>query len=97
MLDSRQRKYLSAEASKGTDVVQLGKGGPSEALTAQLASHLAAHELVRLKFIDHQEDRREIAAALAEATGSELVRVIGNTALYFLADPDPEKRRFLLP
>ena len=97
MLDSRQRKYLSAEASKGTDVVQLGKGGPSEALTAQLESHLAAHALVRLKFIDHQEDRREIAAGLAEATGSELVRVIGNTALYFRADPDPEKRRFLLP
>jgi RNA-binding protein len=97
MLDSRQRKYLSAEASKGTVVVQLGKGGPSEALTAQLGAHLVAHELVRLKFIDHQDDRREIAAHLAEITGSELVRVIGNTALFFKADPDPEKRRFLLP
>jgi len=97
MLDSRQRKYLSAEASKGTVVVHLGKGGPTEALTAQLGAHLAAHELVRLRFVDHQEDRKEIAVRLAELTGSELVRVIGNTALFFKADPDPEKRRFLLP
>lgn len=97
MLDSRQRKYLSAEASKGAVIVQLGKGGPSEAFAAQLKAHLALHELVRVRFVDHQEDRKEIALQLAENTEADLVRVIGNTALFFRANPDPEKRRLQLP
>jgi RNA-binding protein len=97
MLDSQQRKYLSAEASKGAVVVQLGKGGPTEAFSTQLKAHLAVHELVRVRFVDHQDDRKEIAAQLAADTESDLVRVIGHTALFFRANPDPEKRRFLLP
>jgi RNA-binding protein len=97
MLDSQQRKYLSAEASKGVVIVQIGKGGPTEAFVAQLKAHLAAHELVRVRFVDHQDDRKEIAAQLAKDTESDLVRVIGHTALFFKADTDPEKRRFLLP
>ncbi|MCX7027909.1 MAG: YhbY family RNA-binding protein [Spirochaetes bacterium] len=83
MLDSQQRKFLSAEALKGAVIIQLGKGGPSEAFSAQLKAHLAVHELVKVRFVNHQENRREIAAQLAQATESELVRVIGNTALFF--------------
>jgi RNA-binding protein len=52
---------------------------------------------VRVRFVDHQDDRKEIAAQLAADTESDLVRVIGHTALFFRANPDPEKRRFLLP
>jgi len=97
MLDSRQRKFLSAEGSKGAVVVQLGKVGPSEAFTAQFEAHLSAHELVSVHFVGHKEDKREIAIGLASATGSELVRVIGNTALFYRPSPEAEKRRILLP
>lgn len=97
MLDAKQRKFLSAEASKGVAAVQLGKGGASEAFVAQLEAHLASHELVRVRFVDFKEGRREISAELARRTGSELVRVIGNTALFYRPDPEPERRKVLLP
>lgn len=96
MLTSKERSYLSGMA-KDAATVMLGKGGPSDALVAQLETHLACHELVRLRFVDFKEEKGEIAARLAEATESELVRVIGNTAIFYRRNPDPEKRVIELP
>jgi RNA-binding protein len=40
--------------------------------------------------------REELARALAADTDSEVVRVIGNTAVFWRRNPDPEKRRIEL-
>lgn len=77
--------------------MHLGKAGASEAVIAQLAALLAHHELVKLKFIDFKGEKKEISDELAAATQAELVRVIGNTAVFFRQNPDPEKRKIHVP
>lgn len=97
MLNSVQRSFLGALASKEPVLIQLGKAGASEALVAQLKALLDRHELVKLKFMDFIGEKREISGGLAASTESELVRVLGNTAIFYKPQPDPEKRRILLP
>jgi RNA-binding protein len=97
MLNSVQRSYLGAQAAKEPVLVQLGKAGASEALVVQLKALLERHELVKLKFMDFKGEKSEIAANLAASTQSELVRILGNTAIFYKSQSDPEKRRILLP
>ncbi len=97
MLTSRQRSYLSSLANRLEPVAALGRAGMSEAVVAHLKNELERHELIKLRFTDFKESRDDFARELAARTGSELVRVIGNVALFYRADPDPEKRLIVLP
>jgi RNA-binding protein len=97
MLNAKQRSFLGGLASAEAVLAQLGKGGPTAAFAAQLDALLGRHELVKMKFVDFKDDKRNIAADLAASTGSELVRLIGNTAIFYRRQADPEKRKIALP
>lgn len=92
MLTSRQRGYLSGLAQTRDCLVTLGRSGSTPELAERLEELLAAHELVKLRFGDFKESRRELAEELARKTGSELVRIIGFVAVFWKPNPDPEKR-----
>jgi RNA-binding protein len=92
MLTSKRRGALSGLASQLPALLQIGKNGPTDALAEQLKALLDQHELVKAKFVDFKDDKVAIANDLALATKSELVRVIGNIAIFFRQNPDPEKR-----
>jgi RNA-binding protein len=96
MLTSKERSRLAGIAQTRQDLVQLGKAGLTPALLAQLARLLDSHELVKLRFVGFKEGREELARDLARDTGSELVRVIGNTAVFWKRNADPEMRRIQL-
>ncbi|MEJ5184123.1 MAG: YhbY family RNA-binding protein [Rectinemataceae bacterium] len=96
MLTSRQRSILSSLASKECVVQTMGKYGPTEAFAAKLDELLSHHELVKVKFLDYKDEKREIAEKLAASTGAELVRIIGNNAIFYRQNPDPEHRRIQL-
>lgn len=97
MLKSRQRRHLSGLAQSMDCLVTLGKAGATPELIDRLAELLAEHELVKLRFGDFKESRRELAAALAERSGSELVRLIGYIAVFWKPNPDPEKHSIVIP
>ena len=93
MLSSKQRARLAGLAQTKDCLVTLGRAGATPELTERLAVLLAQHELVKLRFADHRESRRELAEALAKGSGGELVRLIGNVAVFWKRNPDPEKRK----
>lgn len=97
MLTSKQRSYLSGIANKLEPVAALGRAGMSAAVIAHLKNEFDYHELLKLRFTDHKESREDFARELAELTKSELVRVIGNVAIFYRSNPDPEKRVIALP
>ena len=96
MLSTKQRSILGGLASKDAVVAHLGKGGPTQAFAAQLSLLLEHHELVKVKFVNFKDDKQRIADDLAIATKSEVVRIIGNTAIFYRQNPDPEKRLIVL-
>ncbi|HQX32759.1 ribosome assembly RNA-binding protein YhbY [Dokdonella sp.] len=76
-----QKRYLRGLAHSLSPVILLGQKGVSPSLIAELKLALDHHELlkVRLSGAD-KEERAAQLGALVEASGAEIVQLIGHTA-----------------
>ena len=80
MLTSKQRAFLRAQANSLEPIWYAGKGGLTEAMVRQGDDALTARELIKGKVLESAPaSARETAEALAAATHSEVVQVIGRT------------------
>ena len=98
-LSSSQRKYLRGVAHGLKPVVLIGQKGLTTSVVDALDEALMAHELVKAKFIDDKDKafKTQAIEKLTKATESELVGLIGHTAIFFRPHPDPDKRRITIP
>ena len=92
-LKGSTRTYLRGLAHKLKPVVQVGKNGLTEDLYAAINEALESHELIKLKFIDYKESKKEFSQEISDKTKSELLGIIGNIAIYFRQNPDIKKRK----
>ena len=77
-MTSKQRAYLRGLASREDTIMQIGKGGISEALISTVSDALEARELIKVQVLENSDESpRSAAEALAAATGAEVVTVIG--------------------
>lgn len=96
-LNNAQIRKLKGLAQKMEASLKVGKQGLSAGFIQSLDEELNRHELVKLKFADHKDERKELAPQLAEKTGAQLVALIGNVVVLFRRNPDPEKQKIDLP
>lgn len=91
MLTGKQKRYLRSLMVTQPAILQVGKGGISDNLVTQLRDALEARELVKIKLLPNcEDDLRTVAAALSQATDSELVQTIGkNVVLYRRSEEKP--------
>lgn len=92
-MTSKERAALRAQANSLEPLFQIGKGGMSEALVEQTADALRKRELIKLKVLleSAPETPREFADKLAEATGSDVVQVVGGSIVLYKENPDKDK------
>jgi RNA-binding protein len=65
-------------------IFQIGKGGINENMTKQISDALEARELIKLKVLQNSGySAREAAEAIAEATSSAVVGVVGGTFVLY--------------
>ena len=95
-LTSKQRKSLEKLAHDLSPVVIVGQQGVTENLVKMVETSLKAHELIKVKFNEDKDDKREYSEDIAQRTESTLVRVIGNVAIFYKENEDPEKRQIRL-
>jgi RNA-binding protein len=91
------RKYLRSLAHHLKPVVMVGKNGISRQLIASTEAALNDHELIKVKFGEFKEKKKEISAEIAQSTKSELIGIIGNIAIFYRPHPQPEKRKIKIP
>lgn len=96
-LKGSQRKYLRAEAHHLKPLVIIGAKGVTEQLLGSVDLALTDHELIKVKFYEFKDAKKEISAEIAKVTKSELVGLIGNIAIFYRPCPQTEKRRIKLP
>lgn len=85
-MTSKQRAYLRGLANPLTAIFQIGKNGLNAPLIKQVDDALEARELIKLSVLETApEDNRSLAEALAKATNSILVQVIGNKITLYRA------------
>lgn len=92
VLTSKQRKILEKQAHDLSPVVIIGQHGVTENLLKMVEDSLKVHELIKVKFNEYKDDKREYSEDIANRTDSNLVRVIGNVAIFYRQNEDPEKR-----
>jgi RNA-binding protein len=78
-------------------VAHVGKDGLSDTLVTSVDEALAAHELIKVRFVDHKDDRKEMAAALADRLHAGVAGVVGHVAILYRPHAEPGKRRVHLP
>jgi RNA-binding protein len=84
-MTSKERAEKRAQANNMEPLFQLGKGGVSDALIKQVDDALTARELIKVKVLRDTSPLtpREAADRIAEATGSEVVAVIGGSMIFY--------------
>lgn len=90
-LTTAKRKELRGLAHHLEPVVQIGKAGVTSALIDEARRALAAHELIKVKFVDHKDEREELALDLAKRSDSELVARIGNIVILYREEKKAKK------
>ena len=79
MITTKQRAYLRSLANKVPALYQIGKDGINENTIKQALDALEARELIKIHVLDNAfMTAREAAGELMEATGADVVQVIGN-------------------
>jgi RNA-binding protein len=90
-LSNAQIRAFKAQAQRLKATLKVGKEGLSPQFLAALDDALKHNELVKVKFDDFKEHKKELAPQLAEKSGSRLVTRIGNVAVLYRAKPVEEK------
>ena len=88
-MDSKTRAKLRSLANPIEAILQVGKNGLGDALQKQVDDALTAREMIKLTVLETcPETPREMAAALAAATGAEVVQVVGRKVTLYRKNPE---------
>ena len=92
-MTSKQRAYLKSLAVNLDTIFQIGKGGISDELCAQLLNALNARELIKIKVLETSPDTAKDAGdAISQKIGATVVQVIGTKIVLYRVS-DFEKNR----
>jgi RNA-binding protein len=87
-LTNPQIRALKAQAQRMKASLKIGKEGLSPQFLAALAEALKQHQLVKVKFDDFKEQKKELTPQLAEKTSSHLVTRVGNVVVLYRPKPE---------
>ncbi|MDD5712284.1 MAG: YhbY family RNA-binding protein [Smithellaceae bacterium] len=96
-LKGSQKKYLRGLAHAMKPIVWVGKQGVTPDLVSSLDQALCDHELVKVKFNDFKEEKKEIAAELEAKLKCALAGMIGHVCIFYREQPDKDRRKIIFP
>jgi len=94
MLNSRQKKNLRAKAHDLKPIVLVGKSGVSDGCIQSIDEAIESRELIKVKFIEHKDNKKVLSTAICDKTRAEIVGDIGHTIIIFRQNPDKEKQKY---
>lgn len=96
-LTSKQRAQLRGIAAGEDTILIVGKDGVTENVIQEADNALEARELIKGRVLENSLlTAREAAEAIAPATRSEVVQVIGSKFVLYRQQPRRDKRKIVL-
>ncbi|MES3703813.1 ribosome assembly RNA-binding protein YhbY [Staphylococcus arlettae] len=96
MLTGKQKRFLRSKAHNIDPTFQIGKAGVNDNMVAQIAELLEKRELIKVHILQNNfEDKNDLAQQLSDATGSQIVQVIGS--MIVLYKESEENKQINLP
>ena len=92
-LDSKKRSSLLKQSHTLNPRVWIGKNGLTDTIIENVDTLIEKHELMKIKFVDFKDSKKEIIDIISEKTDSAVVKIIGNVAVLYRQAKDPEKRK----
>ncbi len=92
-LTGQERKYLRGIAQKYEPVVYIGKAGLTDSVVEAADEAFIAHELIKVRFIDHKDEKDPIAQELEARTNSQIVGRIGHVVILFRQNENEEDQK----
>jgi RNA-binding protein len=86
-LSNREVRELKARAQRLKPMLKVGKDGLSPAFLKAVDDALAHHELVKVKFDEFKEQKKELGPKLATSTSANLVMQVGHVVVLFRRKP----------
>lgn len=77
-LASPEIRRLKAAAQLLEPILKIGKAGLSDGFVQSVNDALSQHELVKIKFVEFKDQKKDLAPQLADRTASYLVMRVGN-------------------
>ncbi len=96
-LSSTQRKFLRGQAHALQPVVWVGKEGVTGPVLVEVDRALEDHELIKIKFNDHKEEKAFWVEEIVRSTGCRMAGMIGHVVIVYRPRFDPGKRIIQLP
>jgi RNA-binding protein len=87
LLTNAQKRIFKAKAQRLKATLKVGKEGLSPQFLAALDAALKHRELIKVKFDEFKEQKKELAPQLAEKSGSHLITRVGNVAVLYRPKP----------
>jgi RNA-binding protein len=97
MLTTKQIAFLRSQAHHLNPTVMIGQQGLTESIITKISNELEAHELIKVKFLEFKEQKRELSATIVEQTSCDLVTIIGNIAVLYREPRDLSRKKINLP
>jgi len=92
-LANAQIRALKAQAQRLKATLKIGKEGLSQQFIAAVDEALNHRELIKVKFDDFKQQKKELTPQLAEKCGSHLVTRVGNVVVLYRprpSEPQPD-------
>ena len=89
-LSNSQLRKFKATAQHLEPMLKVGKAGLSDGFVRSVDAALAQHELVKIKFVEFKEQKKELAPQLAEKTSSHMLMRVGNVVVLHRLRPATE-------
>ena len=77
-LSNPEIRRLKGAAQLLEPMLKIGKAGLSDGFVQSVNDALSQHELVKIKFVEFKDQKKELAPQLADRTASYLVMRVGN-------------------
>ena len=87
-LSNSEIRKLKAAAQRMKATFKIGKAGLSPQFVQSLNEGFKHHELIKVKFDEHKEEKKELAPVLAEKTSSHLIMQVGNVVVLYRRKPE---------
>ena len=81
MLDKETKRTLKAQAHPLKPLVQIGRNGLTPSALANIDKALTDHILIKVKFNDHKQQKKQLSQEIADKTKADIVDLIGNTLI----------------
>ena len=82
-LTGKQKSYLRGLAHSLNPVVQIGRNGLTDSALDQIDEALKKHELIKIKFIDWKDEKKEISEKICKELKCEICGSIGHVYIFY--------------